>query len=165
MKTNNNALLGILVLVTIVIVTIATFSLGCTETPVNAGNETDTDTVNTTDETQSEDFIYGTASVSDIQVLILESFPVQVHVAVTGNYPDGCTEVHKENIEFDGQTNTFTVELTTRRPADAMCTQALVPFEHSVALDVYGLEKGVYYVDVNGARDQFELQIDNIISE
>ena len=35
-------------------------------------------------------------------------------------------------------------------------------FEEVTSLDVYGLKKGFYTVDVNGVTDIFELQIDNI---
>lgn len=162
MRSNNNVLLGILVLLTIVIVTIATFSLGCAEPPEVPDNTTN---VNETDDTFDGEYIYGDAVVEETDVLILESFPVKVHVEVTGYLPDGCTELEEENIVFDDENNLFTVWMQTKRPADAMCTEAIVPFEKTVALDVYGLEKGVYIVNVNGIEDQFELQTDNIIPE
>ncbi|WP_340818678.1 hypothetical protein [Methanolobus sp. WCC4] len=163
MKANNNTLLGILVLLTIVIVTVATFSLGCAEEPPAITNNT-TD-IDETPDTVDDGYIYGNAVVEGTEVLILESFPVQVHVEVTGYLPDGCTEIDEENVEFNEEDNTFQVSITTKRPADAMCTQAIVPFERTVALDVYGLEKGVYIVNVNDVTDQFELQTDNIIPE
>lgn len=159
MKTNNNTLLGILVLLTIVIVTIVTFSLGCAETPVVPDNETETDVQ------ANGDYVYNDAVVEDTEILILESFPVQVHVIATGYLPDGCTQIYEKNIDFNDEENTFTVNIITRRPADEMCTEAIVPFENTIPLNVYGLEKGTYIVDVNGIRNEFELQTDNIIPE
>ena len=159
MKTNNNTLLGICVLLTIVIVTIATFSLGCAETPTVSDNETDTG------EQSNDEYVYNDAVVEDTEILILESFPVQVHVLTTGYLPDGCTQIHEKNVQFDKEEKIFTVDMTTIRPADAMCTEAIVPYEETIVLDVYGLEKGSYIVDVNGVRNEFELQVDNIISE
>lgn len=159
MKTNNNTLVGIFVLLTIIIVTIATFSLGCAEPPAIPDNKTDTG-----DQTNDE-YVYNDAVVEDTEVLILESFPVQVHVLVTGYLPDGCTQIHEKSVLFDKEEKLFTVDMTTLRPADAMCTEAIVPYEETIVLDVYGLEKGTYIVDVNGVRNEFELQIDNIISE
>ncbi|WP_292469658.1 hypothetical protein [Methanolobus sp.] len=157
MKTNSNALLGVLVLLTIVIVTIVTFSLGCAETPAIPENTTEIES--------NSEYVYGNAVVEQTDVLILESFPVQVHVSVTGYLPDGCTQLDEELIKFNNEDNSFTVNLTTRRPADELCTETIVPFQSTVILDVYGLEKGTYKVDVNGIKGHFELQTDNIIPE
>ena len=112
--------------------------------------------------TDEGDFITGVASVDNVQALIMESFPVQVTVEATGYLPDGCTEIGNVTTKKDG--NKFYVEISTVRPRDALCTQALVPFTKSVPLDVYGLEKGVYTVDVNGKTASFELSVDNILS-
>ena len=46
-----------------------------------------------------------------------------------------------------------------------MCTQAIVPYEKVVPLDVYGLKAGTYDVNVNTVTDSFELSIDNIIED
>lgn len=123
-----------------------------------SGNQTPSPGMN-----NEEEFITGVASVNNVQVLILESFPVQVNVEATGYLPDGCTTIANATTRKDG--NTFYVEIGTIRPRDALCTQALVPFTKSVPLDVYGLEKGVYTVDVNGKTASFELSVDNILSE
>jgi inhibitor of cysteine peptidase len=101
----------------------------------------------------------GRARVEQIGILILESFPVQVNVVARGNLPDGCTRI--DQIEQQRQGNKFLVTITTARPADQMCTQALVPFEQAISLDVAGLKAGTYTVDVNGVQDTFELAMDN----
>ena len=44
-----------------------------------------------------------------------------------------------------------------------MCTEALVPYEQAVPLDVAGLPAGVYTVTVNGVSDTFELAVDNVL--
>jgi hypothetical protein len=103
------------------------------------------------------------APVENIEILILESFPVQVTVVVRGNLPDGCTTIDKVTVVQEG--NTFQVTITTIRPVGIECTQALEPFEKVVALDVYGLPAGVYTVDVNGVTDTFELAVDNVPQE
>ena len=100
------------------------------------------------------------ANVNDIEILLLESFPVQIHAVARGEHPDSCTKVDKVVTRHEG--DTFFVTITTSRPADAMCAQVMTPFEEVVALDVVGLKAGVYTVDVNGVRDTFELQMDNI---
>ncbi|MAU00861.1 MAG: hypothetical protein CL608_27265 [Anaerolineaceae bacterium] len=100
------------------------------------------------------------ATVESIDVMILESFPVQVHVNVTGYLGDGCTTLN--DIETTQEGDTFLVHITTQRPTDAMCTQQLVGFEENVALDVEGLPAGTYTVDVNGVTDTFTLDVDNV---
>lgn len=100
------------------------------------------------------------ANVKDIEILILESFPVQVHVVVYGEFSDSCTEIGKVTKTYEG--STFIVTIITHRPSEAFCAQVITPFEEVIPLDVVGLKKGIYTVDVNGVIDTFELQIDNI---
>jgi len=103
----------------------------------------------------------GLAVVDSIDILIMESMPVQVSVVVRGNLPDGCTTIGEAATQRDDRT--FVVTLTTRRPLDAMCTEALVPYEQAVPLEVAGLPAGVYTVTVNGVSDTFELAVDNVL--
>ncbi|MBA1342157.1 MAG: hypothetical protein C5S52_00965 [ANME-2 cluster archaeon] len=111
----------------------------------------------------AEDAAVSLASVNDIEILLLESFPVQIHAVARGEHPDSCTKVDEVAARREG--DTFFVTITTSRPADAMCAQVMTPFEEVVALDVVGLKAGVYTVDVNGVRDTFELQMDNIFEK
>jgi len=138
---------------------------GCSCQTTIVSNESENTSENQTPSpgVNNEEFITGVASISNVQVLVLESFPVQVNVEATGYLPDGCTTIGNTTARKDG--NTFYVEIGTIRPRDALCTQALVPFTKSVSLDVYGLEKGVYNVDVNGKTASFELSVDNILSD
>ncbi|GEM_PF-405858 len=103
------------------------------------------------------------AMVESIEILLLESFPIQVHVVAQGNLPDSCTEIAEITEERDG--DTFRVTITTSRPADAMCAAVLVPFEETTSLDVVGLPAGVYTVNVNGVSDTFEFTVDNAMAE
>ncbi len=107
----------------------------------------------------AEELFIGEATVESIGIMILESFPVQVQVNVTGYLGDGCTTLG--DIETTQEGDTFFVTITTQRPADAICTQQLVGFEESIALDVQGLPAGTYTVDVNGVTDTFTLDVDN----
>ncbi len=127
---------------------------GCTDN--NDVQPPDDDTI---PEPDSGQFIYRNAAVEDIEIMILESFPVQVMVVASGYLPDGCTKINNITTVKDG--NTFTVTVTTIRPADAICTQAIVPFEETIPLNVLGLKAGTYDVKVNEVSDSFELQMDN----
>ncbi|NYT18762.1 MAG: protease inhibitor I42 family protein [Methanosarcinales archaeon] len=129
---------------------------------VLAAGEADDNGDDTTIDDDTE-YIIGNAVVEDIEIFLMESFPLQVSVSATGYLPDGCTFIDEDNIEVTRDGNIFDVALKTKRPADVMCTQAIVPFEVNIPLDVYGLEAGVYTVDVNGVTDTFEFTMDNVI--
>ena len=105
---------------------------------------------------------FGWARVETVELLMLESFPVQINVVARGSLPDGCTKIHEIIKEREG--NSFLVTIRTARPADAMCTQALVPFQEVISLDVVGLKAGKYTVEVNGVKGSFELSQDNVLS-
>jgi inhibitor of cysteine peptidase len=103
------------------------------------------------------------AIIESVDIMFLESFPLQVRILVTGSLPDGCTTVYRA--ESAREDNKFTVQIFTLRERDAMCTQALVPFEISVPLDVYGLPAGTYKVIVYDFVTEFTFTQDNIIQE
>lgn len=107
--------------------------------------------------------VQGIATVDSIDIQMLESFPVQVNVRAQGNLPDGCTLIEQSRAEQQG--DTFIVTISTIRPANMLCTQALVPFQEVVPLDVEGLAAGTYTVDVNGVTDTFTLAVDNALVE
>ncbi|MCE7984968.1 MAG: alpha/beta fold hydrolase [Caldilinea sp. CFX5] len=81
-----------------------------------------------------------------------------VQVVVQGNLPDGCTTLGEADVARTGEQ--FAVTLPTSRPADAFCTQALVPFAETIPLDVTGLPAGDYVVNVNGVSESFTLASD-----
>jgi hypothetical protein len=112
-------------------------------------------------EPSDDGVIESLAPVGRIDILILESFPVQVHVVARGSFPNGvCIEIGRVSQERDG--NTFQVTITAIRTPGVICTDEVVPFEEVTALDVYGLPAGVYTVDVNGVTGTFELAVDNV---
>jgi len=100
------------------------------------------------------------AHVEEIEIQILESFPIQIHVVAKGFLSDSCEKI--KQIDTKRSDNTFTVTMTTHSVGE-VCTEALVPFERVIALEVEGLKAGIYTVDVNGVVDSFELEIDNVI--
>ncbi|MEZ4643216.1 MAG: hypothetical protein R3E31_10870 [Chloroflexota bacterium] len=99
------------------------------------------------------------AAIQGMQIMLLESFPVQVNVAIFGMLPDGCTSLGAIDIEQNG--NTFDITVHTVRPKGMMCTQVVSEFEESISLDVVGLKAGTYTVNVNGMSDTFTLDVDN----
>ncbi len=95
------------------------------------------------------------AVVESIEILILESFPLQVNAVIRGTLPDaGCTTV--ASVEQVREGNTFTLTLVTTTDPLALCAQALTPFEEVVPLDVQDLPAGEYLVVANGFEQAFE---------
>jgi inhibitor of cysteine peptidase len=107
--------------------------------------------------------LFGKATVEEVEVIYLESFPLQVHVQAKGYLADSCTAIDEVNVVRAD--HRFEVEITTRRPAQEMCAQMVQPFEKSIPLDVYGLAAGDYSVDVNGVQAEFTFTQDNILPE
>ncbi len=102
----------------------------------------------------------GRATVESIEIVIAESFPVQVFAILRGHLGDGCTKI--AGITSRGPVDSrFEIDITTQRPADTMCTQALVPFQHNVPIEAYGLLAGDYEVVASDARAFFTLRQDN----
>ncbi|MEM7116450.1 MAG: NBR1-Ig-like domain-containing protein [Chloroflexota bacterium] len=111
----------------------------------------------------STDPVRGQATVDSIQVMLLESFPVQVNILARGELADGCTSLEEVVTQQTG--NTFRVVMTTLHDPSLSCTTALVPFEENISLDVEGLTAGTYNVMVNGISGSFSLDVDNFVAE
>jgi inhibitor of cysteine peptidase len=103
----------------------------------------------------------GLATVEEIDILIAESFPVQVFVLASGYLPNPCTEIG--SIIQNREGNTFFVTIKTHSFQEICCCH-ITPFEETIPLDVYGLPAGTYTVEVNGVQGTFDLEIDNILS-
>lgn len=94
------------------------------------------------------------AVVESIEILLLESFPLQVNAVIRGTLPDaGCTSL--ASVEQAREGNTFKLTLVTTTDPLALCAQALTPFEEVVALDVKDLPAGEYVVNANGFEQTF----------
>ena len=107
--------------------------------------------------------VEGEAQIDSLEILILESFPVQVNAVLTGSLPDSCTSLGATEITMEG--NTFTITVETNRPSDAVCAQVVENFEQSVSLDVLGLPAGDYTVVAGGQTASFNLAVDNVAPE
>jgi len=100
-------------------------------------------------------------SVDDVKISILESFPVQINVSVSGNKSVACVELLEPAISR--KDNLFVVVLAETRlgPAES-CAAMIDPFETTFPIDVTELPAGAYTVRVNGtAEATFTLDVDN----
>ncbi|MDI3341557.1 MAG: hypothetical protein QJR03_13620 [Sphaerobacter sp.] len=83
--------------------------------------------------------------IESVAIRIAESDPPQLFVDVQGYLPDSCTTAHEPEVTRDG--NTFAVTILGERPPGVFCTQAIVPYQKSIALG--NVEPGEYTVKVN----------------
>lgn len=131
----------------------ATQPAAAADTPTSAPATPDAGTAATTEPVMMPDT--EAAVVENIDVRMMESFPVQAQAVLTGYLPDGCTTI--TGIEAVVEGTAFRIRMTTERPAGATCTMAVTPIEQVVSLDVADLPAGVYQVVVNDLTREFEI--------
>ena len=85
--------------------------------------------------------------VDAVEPLLLESFPVQIHLQVTGMYPTGCTGSVTVAQAREGAT--VRVELYQLLSPGVHCPAVLRPYRETIALEG-GFEPGTYTIIVNG---------------
>lgn len=105
--------------------------------------------------------------IKSVELLIPESFPVQIFLRVSGEFTHGCAQkgqVHSQLID-----NKFVIRayyennLWTESPEIVLCAQVMTPFSFTYPLDVYGLPAGSYEYELNGEfRGSFTLSADNV---
>lgn len=98
---------------------------------------------------------YGLANVESLEIVSGESVPEEVQVRLRGLLPNGCTQIDEIIQQQEG--DVFTLAVTTVQEPDLECTEALVPFDETISLDVSGLEAGSYSVRVNDLEGSFNL--------
>lgn len=91
------------------------------------------------------------AYVDEAQLQIMESFPIQVAVAVQGNLPTPCHSFASE-FEIDEEQGRIDVQVYSLAPEDEdlACAQVLQPFEENIRLGSF--EQGEFDVYVNGEK-------------
>ncbi len=90
--------------------------------------------------------IRGGISPGSAEIIMLESFPVQVILNISGMLPTPCNLPRAEVSEPDAENNIH-VEMWTLVEPDAICIQVLQPFEVNIPLGSY--ESGSYTVYLN----------------
>lgn len=97
-------------------------------------------------------------SVSDMEVITIDSFPVEASVRISGVQGDSCSGEYnlKQSI------NSFYIDLElTRIRQDIKCVEEGTPFDETFKLDILGLSKGLYTVKLGDLQSSLELPIDN----
>lgn len=102
------------------------------------------------------------AYINEIEIEIIQSDPVQVHVLVSGDLPSPCYLVESINKRYADELFEISVNvgLTPDAKEGMVCPQVLQPFDIVVPLEVYGLPAGSYKVYLNGKSASFILDKD-----
>lgn len=101
------------------------------------------------------------ALIEGIEIKIIESFPLQIHVVVSGLLPTPCHHPGPINKRFTD--NRFEIAVNIIPPqAGTVCITVVEPFETTIPLDVYGLPAGSYQIFVNDKSESFVLNKDNL---
>ena len=93
----------------------------------------------------------GAVYISNYELLIMESYPVQVALWVEGDLPTPCHEFRYqyEIQNFGGTVRLDVVTYSYADPATA-CAQVLQPFEHRISFDLTTGPEGDYEVYLDG---------------
>jgi hypothetical protein len=98
--------------------------------------------------------------VDQAEVEVGVGSPIPVHVIVSGNLPDHCSQVEYTEIKQDG--SNFIIKLSATPDMGNLvvdgCIKDPLPFRMSIPLNVIGLPAGDYSVEVNGSRVDFSLE-------
>ena len=89
----------------------------------------------------------GNVFIDSSELLILESYPVQIMLVLKGNLPTPCNQLRVATNPPDKQ-NQIYVEVYSVILPDQMCAQVLEPFEANVGLGSFSA--GHYSIWVNG---------------
>jgi hypothetical protein len=97
----------------------------------------------------------GLLTVSQVDVIILESFPPQIIAKVDGWLPDGCSEVGDITQQRTGRT--IDVTITIRRLSTGACIAIAPQVSRNIRLNGSFAESGAYTVRVNRIEKTFTL--------
>lgn len=94
-----------------------------------------------------EKMIRGQAFIEESDLLTLESFPVQIVIAISGNLPTPCHQLRATVVAPDAD-NRIDVEVFTLVDPDMICIQMLQPFTEQINLGSFA--SGKYQLYLNG---------------
>ena len=102
----------------------------------------------------AQGFTIADMPITDVSVSVLESLPLQLHVVVKGYLSDSCTRHHETTQRSNN--NTVYVNITTKRPNDAMCAMVITEVTIHVPLEG-GFLPGRYKIIVNDVEKDIEV--------
>ena len=94
-----------------------------------------------------DDMARGEATITTSQLLVMESYPLQIAIEVSGTLPTPCHHL-RANVQEPDQENVIQVEVYSLVDPSEICVQVLETYEASIPLGSY--PDGAYTVYLNG---------------
>jgi len=94
--------------------------------------------------------------IEEVTVVSSATVPPTVEVTVEGYKSVPCVELEPLGMSRTNDTFHVVIAETVMGPAES-CIAMIEPFTHSFELDTFGLEAGVYKLNVNGKETEFDL--------
>ena len=95
--------------------------------------------------------VYSEVTVNNADMVIMESFPVQVAVNVSGTMPTPCNHIRVQVVQPD-ENNQFHITIDSWSDPTLDCIQVLGEFEQRISLQLENVADGDYTVWVNGEQ-------------
>jgi hypothetical protein len=113
----------------------------------------------------ANDYPLEKAPIEQVELVVTDSFPVQVFLNIQGAFTSGCGDLKPITQRLIGNRFEVTVqaEFPDGSPDTYACTAEIRPFEKNTPLSVYDLKAGEYEYSVNGGdyTGTFTLTQDN----
>lgn len=93
------------------------------------------------------------APIHEVEVIFMESFPVQVGVYIKGGLRDGCTTFHDAVVTRED--NTINIKVTTQHPKDTACPAVYTFFEKNLNIGSNFTAGATYTLKVNDYTTTF----------
>jgi hypothetical protein len=88
------------------------------------------------------------AQVESVRAEVSPTQPPEAIVVISGLLHDGATRVHE--VQQQRLADGFVLTVVTARPANAVASLALIPYERTVSLSLQGMPKGPCRIVANG---------------
>lgn len=96
-----------------------------------------------------EDLIRGAVFVDFVDLLVMESYPLQFTLVIAGNLPTPCNQL-RVNINPPDEENKIIVDVYSLSAPDVMCAEVLQPFSQNIPLGSF--PSGHYTIWINGEK-------------
>ncbi len=125
-----------------------------TTAPTTTSPDTPTDSGQSTTTTVPVGGVKGEAFVDAVDLLFLESYPVQVHASIRGSLPTPCHTLDWTLGQPDPG-GRISLDVYSRYDPAQVCAQVLQPFEETISIGAF--TSGSYVLVVNGVEYPFDI--------
>lgn len=100
--------------------------------------------------------------IESVEVIVTNSSPIQVLLLVKGEVNFECSEVGRIVQSLDGILFNISIFTTANMENLEACENTSTSFKRIIPLNVYGLEAGEYFFNINGHTGRFEFTDENV---